>query len=145
MIRFVTIDPDNWRLGLKVSEAQKGFVSNSEKLLARAYAYRNSRSNAFVIYNDAIPVGMVLYYDCDEVNAYDFSQLFIDERYQGKGFGIEAARQILEMMKSDGKYDKVILCYIDENNAAKKMYEKLGFRLTGERDGNEIVMEKYLL
>lgn len=145
MIRLVTIDPDNWRLGLKVSEAQKGFVSNSEKLLARAYAYRNSRSNAFVIYNDAIPVGMVLYYDCDEANAYDFSQLFIDERYQGKGFGIEAARQILEMMKSDGKYDKVILCYIDGNNAAKKMYEKLGFRLTGERDGNEIVMEKYLL
>lgn len=142
MIRLVTINPDNWRLGLKVLEAQKRFVSNSEKLLARAYAYRNSRSNAFVIYNDTIPVGMALYYDCEEVSAYDFSQLFIDERYQGKGFGIEAARQILEMMKTDGKYDKVILCYIDGNDAAKNMYEKLGFRLTGERDGNEIVMEK---
>ena len=142
MIRLVTIDPDNWRLGLKVSEAQKRFVSNSEKLLARAYAYRNSRSNAYVIYNDTLPVGMALYYDCDEINAYDFSQLFIDERYQEKGFGIEAARQILEMMEKDGKYDKVILCYIDGNDTAKKMYEKLGFRLTGERDGDEIVMEK---
>ena len=144
MIKLVTIDPDNWRLGLKVSEAQKRFVSNSEKLLARAYAYRNSRSNAYVIYNDTLPVGMALYYDCDEVNAYDFSQLFIDERYQGKSFGIEAARQILEMMEKDGKYDKVILCYIDGNDTAKNMYEKLGFRLTGERDGDEIVMEKVL-
>ena len=144
MIRLVTINPDNWRLGLKVSEAQKKYVSNSEKLLARAYAYRNSRSNAFVIYDDALPVRMALYYDCDEVNAYDFSQLFIDERYQGKGFGIEAARQILEMMKKDSKYDKVILCYIDGNEAAKKMYEKLGFHLTGECDGNEIIMEKSL-
>lgn len=144
MIKLVTIDPDNWRLGLKVSETQKRFVSDSMKLLARAYAYRNSRSNAFVIYNDSNPVGMALYYDCDEINAYDFSQLFIDERYQGNGFGIESAKQILELMKNDGKYDKVILCYIDGNEAAKNMYEKLGFHLTGECDGNEIVMEKVL-
>ena len=144
MIKLVTIDPDNWRLGLKVSESQKEFVSDSMKLLARAYAYRESRSKAYVIYNDSIPVGMALYYDCEEINAYDFSQLFIDERYQGNGFGIEAARQMLEMMKSDGKYDKVILCYIDGNEAARNMYEKLGFHLTGECDGNEIVMEKVL-
>ena len=144
MIKLVTINPDNWRLGLKVSETQKRLVSDSMKLLARAYAYRESRSNAYVIYNDSIPVGMALYYDCDEVSAYDFSQLFIDERYQGNGFGIEAARQILEIMKSDGKYDKVILCYIDGNETARNMYEKLGFHLTGECDGNEIVMEKVL-
>lgn len=144
MIRLVTIDPDNWRLGLKVSEAQKRFVSDSARLLARAYAYRKSRSDAYVIYNDALPVGMALYYDCDELNAYDFSQFFIDERYQGNGFGIEAARQILEMMKNDGKYDKVILCYIDGNEAAKTMYEKLGFHLTGECDEDEILMEKVL-
>ncbi len=144
MIKLIAVNPDNWRLGLKVSETQKSFVSDSMKLLARAYAYRNSRSNAFVIYNDTTPVGMALYYDCEEINAYDFSQLFIDERYQGNGFGIEAARQILELMKSDGKYDKVVLCYIDGNEAARNMYEKLGFRLTGEYDGNEIVMEKVL-
>ena len=144
MIRLETIDPSNWRLGLKVSDAQKKFVSDRAGLLARAYAYRESRSNAYVIYNDALPVGMALYYDCDELNAYDFSQFFIDERYQGNGFGIEAARQILEMMKSDGKYDKVILCYIDGNEAAKTMYEKLGFHLTGECDEDEIVMEKVL-
>ena len=116
MIKLVTIDPDNWRLGLKVSETQKRYVSDSMKLLARAYAYRNSRSNAFVIYNDSNPVGMALYYDCDEVNAYDFSQLFIDERYQGNGFEIESVKQIIELMKNDGKYDKVILCYIWREN-----------------------------
>lgn len=144
MIRFETITPDNWRLELQVSEAQKNFVSDSARLLARAYAYRESRSRAYVIYNDDLPVGMALYYDCDELNAFDLSQLFIDERYQGNGFGLEAARQILEMMKSDGKYDKVYLCFIDGNEAAKNMYEKLGFHLTGERDGDEIVMEKVL-
>lgn len=34
--------------------------------------------------------------------------------------------------------------HIDENEAARNMYEKIGFHLTGERDGNEIVMEKLL-
>ena len=144
MIRLKMVDSENWRLGLKVSESQKCFVSDDMRLLARAYAYRESRSNAYVIYNDDIPVGMALYYDCDELNAYDFSQIFIDERYQGQGFGAEAAQQILNIMKSDGKYNKVVLCYIDGNKAAKNMYEKLGFYLTGERDGDEIVMEKIL-
>ena len=144
MIRLETVNPDNWRLRLKVSDAQKSFVADSATMLARAYAYRESRSKAYVIYNDTLPVGMALYYDCAELNAYDLSQLFIDERYQGNGFGIEATKQILDKMKSDSKYDKVILCYIDGNEAARNMYEKLGFTLTGDRDKDEIIMEKAL-
>ena len=144
MIRLETVNPDNWRLRLKVSDAQKSFVADSATILARAYAYRESRSKAYVIYNDTLPVGMALYYDCAELNAYDLSQLFIDERYQGNGFGIEATKQILDKMKSDSKYDKVMLCYIDGNDVAKNMYEKLGFKLTGDRDEDEIIMEKAL-
>lgn len=127
-----------------MSDAQKSFVADSATILARAYAYRESRSKAYVIYNDTLPVGMALYYDCAELNAYDLSQLFIDERYQGNGFGIEATKQILDKMKSDSKYDKVMLCYIDGNEVAKNMYEKLGFKLTGDRDEDEIIMEKAL-
>ena len=144
MIRLETVNPDNWRLRLKVSDAQKSFVADSATILARAYAYRESRSKAYVIYNDTLPVGMALYYDCAELNAYDLSQLFIDERYQGNGFGIEATKQILDKMKSDSKYDKVMLCYIDGNEVAKNMYEKLGFKLTGDRDEDESIMEKAL-
>lgn len=144
MIRLEKITPDNWRLGLRVSEAQKSFVADSAGILARAYAYRESRSKAFIVYSDDIPVGMALYYDCEELGVYDFSQFFIDERYQGKGYGIEATRLILDMMKEDGKFDRVNLCYIEGNEAAKNMYEKLGFYLTGDCDENEIVMEKVL-
>ena len=144
MIRLENVNPENWRLGLKVSEEQKRFVSDDMRLLARTYAYRESRSSAFVIYSDETPVGMALYYDCEEIGAYDFSQLFIDERYQGRGYGIEAARLIIDMMINDGRFDKVILCYIEGNEAARNMYEKLGFHLTGEQDEDEIIMEKML-
>lgn len=144
IIRLEDITPDNWRLGLSVNENQKEFVSDEMRLLARAYAYRNLGSRAVVIYNDETPVGMALYYDCAELDSYDFSQLFIDEHYQGKGYGYAATMKILEEMRADGRYQKVILCYIDGNNAARSLYKKCGFTLTGEADGNEIVMEKAL-
>ena len=43
---------------MKVSEPQKNYVSDSYAMLARAYAYREQRSRAFVIYDDETPVGM---------------------------------------------------------------------------------------
>ncbi len=141
MIHLETIRPDNWRLGLTVRDDQRRFVSDSAGILARAYAYRENRSKAFVIYNDDLPVGMAMYHDIDDIKAYDFSQFFIDQRYQGNGFGREAATQIIQLMKDDGKYDRVVLCYIDGDEAARKLYEKLGFKHTGEADGDEIIME----
>ena len=144
MIHLEDVTPDNWREELKVSKEQERYVSDAMKILARAYAFRNQRSYASIIYEEGERIGMALYYDCDELQAYDFSQLFIDERYQGRGFGKEAAKLILDRMKRDGKYSDVVLCYIEGNKSAKEMYEKLGFYHTGEADEDEIVMRKKL-
>lgn len=142
MVHLEEVGPDNWRLGLGVRDDQKKFAASSAGLLARAYAYRNSRSNAFVIYNDDTPVGMALYYDIE--GAYNFSQLFIDARYQGRGFGYKAAETIIQKMKDDGVFDKVVLCYVEGDETAKRLYLKLGFSHTGEVDEDEVVMEKML-
>ena len=93
---------------------------------------------------DEIKEILYSYYDIDEEHAYNFSQFFIDQRYQGKGFGYEAAALILQKMRDDGKYDKVVLCYIDGDTPAQKLYEKLGFHHTGASDGDEIIMEMSL-
>lgn len=110
MIHLEEVSPDNWRLDLHVRNDQKDFAANSITLLARAYAYRNSGSRALIIYNEDIPIGMALYYYID--GAYDFSQFFIDERYQGNGFVYEAAGHVLREMQKDGVYNRVVLCYI---------------------------------
>ena len=143
MIHLVDIDPGNWRLGLKVAESQKHYVSDSYAMLARAYAYREQRSRAFVIYDDEVPVGMGLYYDLPDLDCYDLSQIFIDERYQGRGYGRAATKLILDAMKQHGKYNKVDLCYIEGNDAAKKLYESFGF-VEIDRDEDEIIMEMNL-
>lgn len=143
MVHLVDIDPGNWRLGLTVSESQKNYVSDSYAMLARAYAYRDQRSRAFVIYDDETPVGMGLYYDLPDMECYDLSQIFIDERYQGRGYGRAATKLILDDMKQDGKYSKVDLCYIEGNDSAKKLYESFGF-VEIDRDEDEIIMEMSL-
>lgn len=143
MIHLVDIDPSNWRLDLKVAESQKTYVAGSAVMLARAYAYRKQRSRAFVIYNDETPVGMGLYHDCPEMDAFDLSQLFIDERYQGRGYGRTATKKVLDAMKQDGKYSKIVLCYIEGNDAARKLYENFGF-VEIDRDEDEIIMELIL-
>lgn len=142
-IRLVDVDPDTWRLKLNVAKAQEKYVANTTLILARAYAYRKQRSRAFFICVNDIPVGMGLYYDCPERASYELSQLFIDERYQGRGYGKAAMRAVLGEMKQDGHYNNVTLCYIEGNEAAKNLYKQLGFIEVG-RDEDEIIMERPL-
>lgn len=147
MIRLEPITPDNWRERLEVRPDQEKFVAPKATILARAWVYRDARSRAFMIYHDETPVGLALYHDWkdEEENeySYDFDQLLIDARYQGRGYGTEAVKQILAMMEADGKYDKVVLCYVEGNDDARRLYEKFGFTQTWDEDG-EIVMEKRL-
>lgn len=140
MIHLVDIDESNWRIPLKVAKAQELYVASSTTILARAYAYRNSGSRALYIYEDEIPVGMVLYHDEESLGAYVFSEIFIDEQFQGNGYGRAATKLVLDNMRKDGKYSKVILCYIEGNDAAKKLYEGFGF-IEVERDEDEVIME----
>ena len=143
MIHLVDIDPSNWRLDLKVAESQKNYVASSAVMLARAYAYREQRSTAFVIYDDETPVGMGLYYDLPHLGCYDLSQIFIDHRYQGKAYGKAATKLVLDAMRLDGKYRKVVLCYIEGNDTARNLYESFGF-VEIDRDEDEIIMELIL-
>ena len=145
MIHLEEVTPDNWRSGLRVREDQRDYVADSAGILARSWAYRKNRSQAFIIYDGDTPVGMGLYYDDPEdESAFVLSQFFIDRRYQGQGFGLEATRQVLQRMEEDGSRDKVYLCYVDGDTAAKSLYKKLGFRETGEAWEDEITMMKPL-
>ena len=140
MITLEAINESNWRVPLAVSEEQKQYVANSTTILARAYAYRESGSRAFLVCANELPVGMGLYHDEPEMEAYIFSELFIDHRYQGRGFGKAATRLVLDELRGDGKYPRVVLCYIDGNEAARRLYEGFGFAET-DRDEDEIIME----
>ena len=143
MVRLEPIGPDNWREELAVREDQERFVGSAAGILARAYAYRELRAQAKLIADGDIPVGILLYYDWPEDRQYVFSHLLIDRRYQRRGFGEVAARLALDEMRADGRYSQVCLCYVEGDEPARLLYEKLGFRHTGEVDevdSDEILM-----
>ena len=46
---------------------------------------------------------------------------------------------MLVEMRRDGKYKKVVLCYIEGNEAAKHLYEQFAFSET-DKDEDEIIL-----
>lgn len=143
MVHLVEIDGENFREPLHVAESQKGHVTTTFGMMAMAYAHRDEGGTALLIYDDDIPVGMVMYYEYVDANEYVFGELLIDEKFQRKGYGRKATELVLDLMRCEGKYSKVCLCYIDGNNVAKRLYEKFGFIET-DRDEDEIIMEMHL-
>lgn len=139
-LSLVSIDGDNWRVRLSVREDQKRYVSDTANILARAYAYRDRNSVAMHIALDDEPIGMLMYHDWAEDECYVVSQFFIDQRWQGKGYGYAAMQLLLDVFRQDGRWHKVDLCYCEGNELAMKLYEKCGFVHTGEVDDGEVVM-----
>lgn len=148
MIKLIDVDQlgfdrNSAVLELDVDESQKAYVANVAVILGRAYVFRSSRPRVFFICNDDTPVGMALYYDCPERQSYDLSQLFIDRRYQGRGYGKAAVELILDEMKHDGTYGKVTICYVEGNDASRKLFEQFSF-VEISHEWDEIFMEKTL-
>ncbi|MGL5314998.1 MAG: GNAT family N-acetyltransferase [Peptostreptococcaceae bacterium] len=127
---------------LKLGEGQDKFVSHPVRSLAQAYVYYN-QCTPFAIYNDDVIVGYVMViYDYDEEN-YNIWHMMIDEKYQDNGYGTRAIELCLDYIKSKpfGNSNDVILTCSMENFKAIHIYEKLGFKDTGEYDDDEIVMK----
>lgn len=139
------ITPANWQAEMAVREDQQQYVTGRDKLLARAYGFLSDHSQARLIADGDVPVGMALWYDCPEENAYALIEFLIDGRFQGRGYGTRAVEQILEEMRRDGRYEQVVICYIRENAAARRFWEHMGFVLDpGEEEQEEPIMRRPL-
>lgn len=132
MIHLKKVIGNDYRkfIRLKVKDEQKKYVANNSNILAKAYAYYND-STVYGIYNDDAEVGLALVREYADDNCYIFDQLMIDEKYQGNGYGKKATEMILNDLKNRNKYNKVLLCYVDGDEAAKNLYSSFGFEHTG--------------
>lgn len=130
---------------LKLRKDQKEFVSHPIRSLAQAYVYRN-QCQPFGIYQDEEMVGYVMViYDYD-VPEYDIWHMMIDETRQGKGYGKEALKRVLEYIETKpfGESNRVVLTCNQQNIPGLRLYRSLGFQETGNVDEDEIEMVKIL-
>lgn len=142
MVNFREITEENFRDIIRMKRPdEEHFVASNAVSLAQAWLYRNNNDvYPFAIYDGETPVGFMMLDEDLEEKCLSFWRILFPEEHRNKGYGTQAIKQIIEMAKVSGKYDFMILDYVPENAAAKHVYEKLGFRATGEIDNGEIVM-----
>lgn len=137
-LREVTKENLRTILGLTVAPAQRGLVADNAWSIAEAHFEPGAWFRA--IYSDDEPVGFVQGVDVlDERFVYVW-RLMVDEARQGRDYGADAMRLVIERARAIEGIDRVVLSYADLEGNAGPFYERLGFTPTGEVDGTEIVV-----
>ncbi|MCL2873476.1 MAG: GNAT family N-acetyltransferase [Defluviitaleaceae bacterium] len=129
MITLKEIDRHNFKeiIELSVTDDQKDFVASNMRSLAQSKA--QPECIPLAIYNgEDVPVGFIMYCLDFEDNEYWIYRLMIDKNYQGKGYGREALKCVLEEIAKDKKYDKVYISVVPGNEGVAKLYEEFGFK-----------------
>ena len=79
-------------------------------------------------------VGFTMYGEFIDPYRVWFDRFFIDERYQGKGYGKAVIGIILENIAKDYNCKEIHLSVYPHNTPAISLYKKMGFVFTGELD-----------
>lgn len=134
MIHFEKITEDNFEavVAMKRPEGER-FVASNVYSLAQAWLYReNGDVYPFAIYCDDEPVGFMMLDEDLEERCLVIWRVMFPEEHQNRGYGTWAIQEIIRLAGESGKYDFLILDYAPGNEIARHVYEKLGFRPTGE-------------
>src|SRR4051812_14595321 len=96
-IELREINRDNWQecIKLKVAESQKNFVAPNVHSLAMA-AYEPGLNPRAIYNQDNQMVGFIMYGWWEEQGAWWIARVMVDERYQGKGYGKAAMKQVID-------------------------------------------------
>lgn len=134
------ITRENYReiLKLKVSGDQNQFVATNAISLAQANFHPEAWYRG--IYADDTPVGFAMLEIDTEKPDYYLWRFMIDKDHQGKGYGYQAMKLLIEHVKTLPNASEFFLSYVPADGSPQKFYEKLGFEDTGEVEEGENVM-----
>lgn len=145
MIKFHEITWNNFDecINLKLTDEQNGFLASNVYSLAQSYvALLNDELPAmtFAIYDEDTMIGFIMmYHDTADENeygdeeAYGILRFMIDKRFQNKGYGTKSIKKALEFIQSfpQGEATAVYITYAPENEVARHLYAKFGFKEIG--------------
>ncbi|MDX0016974.1 GNAT family N-acetyltransferase [Sinorhizobium meliloti] len=123
---------------LLVSEEQTSFVASNEDSLDEAED--NPACVPLVIRAQGLPVGFAMYALDEDDGNYWIYRLMIDARFQGKGYGSTALMEIISMLSQIPDCTCIMLGVKPGNDQAIRIYQRAGFRLTGDTLDGELVM-----
>lgn len=149
MLEFKPVTRQNLKalIRLKVRPDQENLVApNVYTLAEQAY---EPHSAVFGLWNGDEAVGLLAMIDLerhpDPLLEGDVPQsaylwrLLIDAKHQGKGYG-RAAIEYAKSVTREWGYSKLSCSVVDAENSNLKFYETVGFRLTGDKVEDELVI-----
>jgi N-acetyltransferase len=150
-VRFVEIDAENLIALHRLNAGAVGsrMVAPNGMSVAQSFFSKNAWARA--VYAGDTPVGFVMLFDPtlnpdaaakagEALDSLYVWRLMIDFKCQGRGYGEQALRLVIERARTMPGIKSVSLSYVMEDGSAKPFYEKLGFRDTGKIDEGEMEM-----
>ncbi len=145
-IRLEKISTDNYEdvLSLQIDEKQKNFVSSPVYALAQAYVYHKT-AFPFAVYDGDVIIGFIMFGFYESRNQYTLWKFLIDKRYQNKGYGKESLLQGIQYVKEQFGCTELYTGVAIGNRVAEHLYEKVGFKKTGQIEDNAVEMHLRIL
>ncbi len=150
-ITFAEITKDNVTAIVRMNPGAVGerMVATNGISIAQGTYSKNAWFRA-VMANDT-PVGFVMLFDPtldleaaktqdEALDALYIWRFMIDFKHQGKGYGEQVMKLIIERAKSMPTINAVTLSYVLRDGNAKPFYERMGFRETGKVMDGEMEM-----
>lgn len=142
MVHFRAVDKTNFYPLLKMDPGDGGkFVASNAVSLAEAWLfYENHDTHPCAVYHGEELVGFMMVHEDLSKRVLDLWRLAIAKEFQGKGYGSAALERLTPLARESGKYTCIAIGYMEGNDRARHIYEKLGFRPTGVVEDGEIIM-----
>ncbi|WP_440111722.1 GNAT family N-acetyltransferase [Paenibacillus sp. QZ-Y1] len=125
---------------LKPREDQLNLVaSNADSLI---HATKEITSKPYGIFAEERMVGFILF-DNEMYNDgyYWILRFMIDEKYQGKGYGKQAIKEVIRTLQERSDCQQIRVSHVPHNITANALYKHCGFQDTGEfEDNGDIIL-----
>ena len=127
------------RLSDTLTDPQTFMVATNAQSLAQALFEEKAWYRA--IYAGRAAVGFLMLHDDAEKPEYFLWRLMIAAPFQGRGYGAQAIRRLVEYVRTRPNASELGVSCETISGGPKEFYEKLGFVSTGEYLGNELVLK----
>ena len=124
-IRFEPVDQRNREacVALEVEAHQRRLIASNRRSLEQAGTSR--AAVPLLVLRDDEPVGFLMYEPRGSA-VVSLHRFMIDRRHQRQGIGLRAMQRLVERFRAEG-FLTVYLSFRPENDAARSLYDRLGF------------------
>jgi len=122
-----------------LTREQQEYVNPAGFSIGRAYLRPNDNYPCVILNAQGQRVGFILLdVWLADGDGYSWSY-YVDQRQQGKGYGKDAAKLAIKVLKAADPAMPIKLATEAENRKAQALYRSLGFKLLDEKDGDDLV------